>query len=1155
MLSIIRTTRDLLRVARSGDPHALDRAVRANPDLVARGFRTPKERLYLGLAWRDRARLITDDVADLDRAVETLELVATGWPLAQAELALALWLRYAFTGLRADADRAVRQARAAEAASDLDRPREVLAHIVAQLPAPADPVARGERVTGADGRVAVVWAGRHGGAERRVVTIGDEPADLDANAFAELWDRCPWDVEVLLRVGTDLLPYRATPDLAADALVSVATPVTVRGPYRVAGTVACSFVLSGHFAGQTRRVAHVTVDQEPIDDELARRLLYVELCTTELTDFHWIASSPVPVGDRRSAPELVRCGASALTTAEFGEAVLRFATHYEHAGLTCVWLRPTQGGYAYGVRRDEDEPVTVMQAVTEDWPPPDERIEAEAATWDQLRAFHAETYRRDLHNILSGEHTDEALLTAFEKFTFHFRFTDPESDAADDTVRDGLALTETLADGHFTYAAEWVATSCARLAGRRGQADARRALLRHAAMACESAGLFETALAHYEDALDVDGPCEDAWLERNLHISYATTCVSLFTTHELEDDPLDEDLARKALAHLDVGERLTMAAPEEETGWARLAIPAHRWRLRALLGEHERAEAELARLVDDPAMAGYRPLRASTVLFRLAALRTLDDPRFEEVLLAAAQDPGMRFVDRRIVLDTFLADRLIATGELTEAFMAAEEAYELQVWQDVRTARTPLPAEAHGGDRSVDTLARMCRAWWSLERSGELPEQELLTWFRVLRWRVETAKSRWLNRDLDREVSTPAGLDERLSTWANRVRAELVSGQASVDREVYRDQPARLTALSRDERVTALRARLPEGAALVTFYEARDFTLVSCATPERSVHVSVPVSRRDLAVAVRYLQAGFSGAGIYAPIDPERPFDLPDHFLTRLRALGASFTPMIPVLRDSPFVLVAPHGAWHNLPVHALLLPQLWDSGRNPALSYVPSLATASVLFERAGGMPSRASVAAYPLADPERDLFQDSHSRVVSALRPRLSTVDSLFGRDVTPAEVMSMADRSDLLHVLAHGTTPADPRAIMDAGLALSPGTGTAGLLTASGLSRARLAGTHLTLQACSVGRVVTSASDELWGPARSALLAGASSVLAPMWNADLHSSTRLLGGFYDSWLGAGKSKAQAFTEAQRDMYRASEADAWRHLYHWAAFKLMGA
>jgi CHAT domain-containing protein len=58
--------------------------------------------------------------------------------------------------------------------------------------------------------------------------------------------------------------------------------------------------------------------------------------------------------------------------------------------------------------------------------------------------------------------------------------------------------------------------------------------------------------------------------------------------------------------------------------------------------------------------------------------------------------------------------------------------------------------------------------------------------------------------------------------------------------------------------------------------------------------------------------------------------------------------------------------------------------------------------------------------------------------------------------------------------------------------------------------------------------------------------------MWDVDLRSSTELIARFYESYLKGGVTKARAFAEAQRTIYQSG--DAWRHPYHWAAFKLTG-
>ena len=96
------------------------------------------------------------------------------------------------------------------------------------------------------------------------------------------------------------------------------------------------------------------------------------------------------------------------------------------------------------------------------------------------------------------------------------------------------------------------------------------------------------------------------------------------------------------------------------------------------------------------------------------------------------------------------------------------------------------------------------------------------------------------------------------------------------------------------------------------------------------------------------------------------------------------------------------------------------------------------------------------------------------------------------------------------------------------------------------------HLTLQACSLGRSVVASADEQWGVSRGALAAGIPSILAPMWNVDLLSSSFTSECFYDYWQGRSMPKWTALTMAQRDTSAA--APSWSHPYHWAAFKLIG-
>jgi CHAT domain-containing protein len=98
------------------------------------------------------------------------------------------------------------------------------------------------------------------------------------------------------------------------------------------------------------------------------------------------------------------------------------------------------------------------------------------------------------------------------------------------------------------------------------------------------------------------------------------------------------------------------------------------------------------------------------------------------------------------------------------------------------------------------------------------------------------------------------------------------------------------------------------------------------------------------------------------------------------------------------------------------------------------------------------------------------------------------------------------------------------------------------------------HLTVQACSLGRTMVADSDELWGFSRAALAGGARSVLAPLWDINLASSTALLEAFYRHWLHESMDKHRAWSAAQFEMYRGDHGEGWRHPYHWAAFTMAG-
>ncbi|GGM03116.1 CHAT domain-containing protein [Dactylosporangium sucinum] len=1033
--------------------------------------------------------------------------------------------------------------------------------------------------------------------DRHAVLVTRPPApELPPDFLDGLWRQGFYDAPVLLLVAGDedgfgVLPYRLPPggvaDLAADALRCLRDPVAVRGPYRVSWTPLLAYVLVGHFAGQTRRLGIVTVERYEHADEEYRRVLFHETLAAADPDGVVLLNETVVAPGERSP--LHRATLDGLTTAEYGRALLESLTRYRFDGLTYFWVAPDDVlGNAIAVRRGLDEPVRRVSSV--EWPPTPEQAAEDAGDWDEGDAFYVPRYRANALDALdddAGGGDPGRLADAFDAFSYYVRLVRPAGpEQARAVVQDGLAVCDALLRHQFPHPAEWVAEACAALAARFGLFDEERGMLRKAAIACEYLGLFDRSLAHYQRALDRDAPFGYPWLERNLHLSYATTCAAMLAGHEPDNPPgqplaaADRAVVTRALAHLDEADRLAERHPEGVTEWAVLASAVHRWRLRDLLGEHRAAADALAGLAGDPRMAAHEQLRGSAVVFRLAALKNAADEstgeepyaELDRAVADALAEDGQWGVDRFMPLLAFDCDERARHGEHFGAFAVADRLRRLIAAMTDRQARTPVPGERHGGAEAIDALARMCRAWRGLLTDAP-DDPHLQPMVVLLTGAVESAKSRWLAHDLTTGApvvtygATAGDFDQeadagRLAEVTRRMREDSPARRHRWDEPFGADAEIMTTAGGPvGGRIADLREQLPEGSGFMSFYATRTATYVTVYSPAQTLSMELPVERAELERAVAALQAGFSGTGLYGRIDPDRPFDLPERFIDPVRSLNWRLTAAVAVLRDCPMVVVAPHGAWHNIPVHALILPQLWDTGRNPALCYMPSLSMAVDLFSRAAPVPATAAIATFPRAAAEEPLFLECHRAAADTLRECGPAVDDRFGRDVTPDEVRSMLERSDLLHVLAHGQFRRRSADVMDSGLALSPGATGAeyGLLTGAGLGEAQMRGTHLTVQACSTGRLVASTGDELWGLTRSAFLAGADSVLAPMWDVDLHSSTRLLQSFYRRWLGPGqpegRSKAQAFTEAQRELYLAGGDDAWRHMYHWAAFKLMGA
>jgi CHAT domain-containing protein len=234
----------------------------------------------------------------------------------------------------------------------------------------------------------------------------------------------------------------------------------------------------------------------------------------------------------------------------------------------------------------------------------------------------------------------------------------------------------------------------------------------------------------------------------------------------------------------------------------------------------------------------------------------------------------------------------------------------------------------------------------------------------------------------------------------------------------------------------------------------------------------------------------------------------------------------------------------------------MWANGRNPAITYVPSFGLMDQLFRRAAARVEDVLGVAVCTVAPEGDSadpLRDAHVALLAALNDA--------GRPVyeshapTRDGLMAPATTAGIQHLLAHGIFRSGADALAS-GLVLGDTSGqTSDMFTASDVLTLDSCPGHVTVQACSLGGTVPSQGDELWGFTRALLAAGANSVMAPLWNIDLTSSTSLLARFYSRWLVDGSPKWRAWADAQHEMaWLDEESSPWRHLYHWAPFRMIG-
>ncbi|MCX5327874.1 CHAT domain-containing protein [Streptomyces sp. NBC_00140] len=489
--------------------------------------------------------------------------------------------------------------------------------------------------------------------------------------------------------------------------------------------------------------------------------------------------------------------------------------------------------------------------------------------------------------------------------------------------------------------------------------------------------------------------------------------------------------------------------------------------------------------------------------------------------------------------------RLLTTQDLADALSAWAAAERPQAYQDAFDA---LWKTRHG---LVESL-------WAAESNGILRDHPAMMeahrgiYARLIRLLVDHPNA--LHTPTDQSALELAfDLHEEFKAWGGPAGREPVT-------------PARFSAL-RDWLRTHSDADV---CAFMSYFCGPDALTVFTYVP-RTDHLAAirtPLTQALLSKVADRLRSTFDGdPNAFPPLGPlpaKRPWQRDLGFFD---ALAPGLLAALHHVTDCELLCVAADGPVHDLPLHALPLP---EDGRPLAERHaVVHVGSATTLLGLASLPVRERSDSVYVGAvaardDPAPERLEHDFELVAGLGWP----VYGALGVEATPDTVIAGLRGVPMAHLAAHGWFDvAEP---MDSGVLLAydglrpprdPYTINLGarldhLLTARRMASEELHLDLLTLRACSTARRDVHSTGYLEGIVQALLQSGVRTVVATLWDVDDTSSRTLFADFYRRLLGEAERPApwRALWDAQRAMFRQPEEPWQSHPFHWAAPALFG-
>jgi CHAT domain-containing protein len=470
---------------------------------------------------------------------------------------------------------------------------------------------------------------------------------------------------------------------------------------------------------------------------------------------------------------------------------------------------------------------------------------------------------------------------------------------------------------------------------------------------------------------------------------------------------------------------------------------------------------------------------------------------------------------------TFMKDKLRVYDDLVELCLLADSEEKIdEAFLYVEAAKSRSLTELLATDRSIQG------------KSDEPSVKELHDDWRRTREELDYFYNR-INQHERRS-------DQRVSSLGAELQEEVQAREqhlARLARQLSLED-AEYASLHLAPRVDARQVGrcLAEDEALIQYYIANERVTVFALTRDRVRVLRDLTTTNTLIPLVQWLRFYLNQLTLNDHCD-ESQLDaigrFADQYLQKLYTVLVK--PIEPLIKDKK-IIIAPHGALHYVPFHALTDGREYLIDRHE-ISYSPSATVFTLCLEKARRQRRSDQVLIMGVPDEAAPLIRDE----VEAVRSLWPDAQVFLDHEATLDRLREQAPQCRLLHLASHGVFRRDNP--MFSALKLSDCW-----LNLYDIFNLDLNAELVTLSVCETGMNAVFPGDELFGLMRGFLYAGAPSLVVSLWVAHDGSTSEFMRWFY-AGMREGLSKRAAYRQAQRAV-----REEYAHPYYWAPFILMG-